>query len=765
MKNIITLIISFLVFSLGYGQIITFDFNGNIGNEVSVGSNFNDVNLSSAAITRGSGLTATVNGNRFNAINWAANDIATAVIGNEYMEFTVAPNSGFQFDVTTISVNFQRSGTGPRGISLRSSIDGYAADIDGEKVIFDNTNITQIVSFSVNQVNNVTALTYRIYGWAEGTSGTGGFEGAGNDIIINGTVAGICTSPTVNWDGTNWFPTAPNINTRVTINANYNTGNGGNEVSFSACNLNVNAPFRLTVDNSTYVEVENNVVVNGELYVETQGAFVQNDDAGTFTNNGTSLINKTTALKQAWYYYTYWSSPVENETALGAFPDTDTDRRFWFNASNYLDENTVGTTNGIPDDIDDNGDDWQIVAGGTTLIPGVGYAATAGPFHIPGASDSATFNGAFNTGDIDTSISFDVLNTLGSWNFIGNPYPSAIDFIAFQAANSGVIGGTAYFWSQAASPDATNPGNEVSNFSQNDYATYAAGTGMGAAGGGPLIPTQYIPSAQGFFIVGLDNLNATFTNAMRVTGNNDQFFRATNSALDNKLWINLTSDNGVFSQIAVGYVNGATRNNDGLMYDAPRNLSAGAASVLYTTIDDSNKKFVIQGKAINDLTEDEVIRVGFKTTIDVATLYKFSIAQFEGDFFSNNTVYLKDSLLNVLHDLCLNDYAFTSEVGEFNDRFEIVFNPEALSLGENTVNRDSLSIIELNNGNVQFKLSSYLELKSIEIIDLLGRTLYRLEANGNSKTYNLSNLNQATYIAKVELSNGVVITKKAVKRN
>ena len=586
---------------------------------------------------------------------------------------------------------------------------------------------------------------------------------------------GQCGTETATWDGTDWtwtggIPTntVPNItNTiEVVIADNYITGNSANEVNFSACSLTVNAGFTLTVDNGDFVEVENSVVANGTIRVQTQGAFVQNDAAGTFIGNG--IVLKTTPLKQAWFYYTYWSSPVEDETINGAFPNTDADRRFMFNALNYLDEHTVGTTNGISDDIDDDGNDWVIANGGDFLTPGVGYAATAGPFHIPGGSDSADFNGAFNTGDIDTSIFFSGLNTLGSWNFIGNPYPSALDFVAFQAANPTIIGGTAHFWSQATPPDATNPGNEVSNFSQNDYATYVAGTGIGTAGGDPLlIPTQFIPSAQGFFVAGLSNGIATFTNAMRDTGNNDQFFRAAKSktnSIANKLWVNLTSDNGVFNQIAVGYVSGATKSNDGLMYDAPRNLSAGAASILYTNIEDSNKKFVIQGKAVNDLSEEEIINIGFKTTIDVPTIYTLSIAQLEGDFLNNNAIYIKDNLLHTLHDLKTGDYNFTSEVGEFNERFEIAFSEDALSLEDALVPTNALSIIELNTGTVQFKLSSTLELKSIQILDMLGRTLYRLKADGNSKTYNLPNLSKATYIAKVELSNGVVITKKGVKR-
>ncbi len=1044
MKNIITLIASFLVFNLGYGQIVTFDFNGNVGDEISVGSNFNDVNLTASTITRGSGLIASNNANRFNARSWALTNIANAVAGNEYMEFTVTPNIGFQFDITTIVVNFQRSGTGPRGISLRSSIDGFTTDIDGEKTIADITSTTEIITFTIGQSNSSTSVTYRVYGWAERTVGTGGFEGTGDDIIINGSVfctdtldynnlqspatgtilasgtfpvyaqayePGVTDSPgqganvetwigyslsdtnpndtgwtwiaaTYNgdvgnndeyvadigvgiaasgtyyyasrfrlnscgftyggynsgggdgfWDGTNdingiltvnadqvdfcnvdfpktanrnvgdifnvyaqayepgvtdspgqganilawigyntiginhqpwdttgwswvaatydsdagnndqyvaeigsalpastyyyasrfqlngsdysyggiqadnignfwdatnnsgtlniscsasttwaagaWNNGIPDINTTAIINDNYNTATDGG--SFSACSLTVNAGVALRIDNGDYVEVQTNIVADGDITVETQGAVVQIDDTATVTENGIITVIKTTAPLNAWYEYTYWSSPVSGETIGTALSDADPNRRFWFNASNFQDTTMeTGNNNATApgqDDIDDNGDDWQLAVGADIMTPGVGYAAThsEAAFVFVGVGYDYTFNGPFNNGVFNVPVVRNDIETADTnWNLIGNPYPSAIDVDAFFNTNvftlnaSGLLDGTIYLWSQNTPPDGNTNGNEGQNFAQSDYATIN-GTGENAGGDG-LTPNRFIPSGQGFFVSVADapqpltSGNVIFNNSMRVTGNNDQFFRASNSNLDNKLWLNLTSDNGVFNQALVGYVNGATNSYDGTYYDAPRNLSTGASSILYTTIEGNNKKFAIQGKDVNSLCSDEVISVGFSTTIDVATLYTLSIAQFEGEFFSNNTVYLKDNQLNVLHDLSLNDYTFISEVGEFNDRFEIVFNPETLSLGNPEINNNDLSIIELNNGNVQFKLSGSLELKSIEIIDLLGRTLYRLEANGNSKTYNLSNLSQATYIAKVELSNGVVITKKAVKR-
>ena len=131
---------------------------------------------------------------------------------------------------------------------------------------------------------------------------------------------------------------------------------------------------------------------------------------------------------------------------------------------------------------------------------------------------------------------------------------------------------------------------------------------------------------------------------------------------------------------------------------------------------------------------------------------------------NNNTVYLKDNLLTITHDLTLNDYTFTSEIGEFNNRFEIVFQPEALSVNENVLSPNDVSIIELGNGDVKISVGKNMIINTVDILDVLGRTIYKLTGQNSTETYNLSQLSQATYLARITLSNGQVITKKAVKR-
>lgn len=592
---------------------------------------------------------------------------------------------------------------------------------------------------------------------------------------------GQCGTATATWDGTEWswndgttLNTVPTIGTtaEVIINGNYDTGTS---TSFSACSLTVNAGFDLTVSNGDYVEVENDVVANGGIIVQSQANFIQNNDAATFTDNtgGLVVVSKEKTM-QKWYSYTYWSSPTQTETIQGVLGGTPTDRRFTFIAANFVDVLAeVGNTNTFisgQDGIDDNGNDWKNTPTGP-MIPGVGYAATANEFGLAfPRTDKYDFYGAFNNGEVLVPLVSNSGGTYEDWNLVGNPYPSAIDADVFFSENPGLVDAI-YLWDQGTPPSSTTGGNQGSNFSQDDYAIIS-GTGSvsGSRGNTGLPPNRFIPSGQGFFVDANFPADLVFNNSMRaITNDNSQFFKSSNtkgksSNVANKLWINLTSDNGIFNQIMVGYINGATNANDGGFYDTPRSLSSENSTTLYSIIENDNGKFAIQGKNANSINEDEIINLGFKSTINVATLFKLSVAKVEGDFLNCHTVYLKDNLLNKVHCLSTSDYTFTSEVGEFNNRFEIAFSDQALAIENMLLNKNTLKIIELENDYVQFNTSNNLNIKAVSIHDLLGRQLYHFTGSSTSETYKLSNLRNSVFIAKVELSNGAVISKKAFKK-
>lgn len=563
------------------------------------------------------------------------------------------------------------------------------------------------------------------------------------------------------WDGFSWYPTPPDPHTIAIINGHYTTSPTSG--SFTGCSLVVNSGMTLHITEDHYVEVISDVMVLGNspsdfgnLLVDSQGAFIQRGDdtnAGTFmlAMPGASSVRKSTAPKQNWYDYTYWSSPVTNATIESALNMAPPNRRFYFEAANY--EDLDG------DDIDDNGDDWQVATG--PMIPGVGYAATSTNSGTFPRIDYTVFNGEFNNGNIAVTIHTNTVED-NDWNFIGNPYPSAIDFKSVYHNNSHVIDGAAYLWSHHSPPSASNPGNQPLNFSTADYAIISTGSGN-TAGASRVMPSDFISSGQGFFVKGMnDGGTLTFKNSMRMADatSNSQFFRNAVSNEGNRFWINLTSDNGVFNQILVAYVEGATDGIDGFAYDAERNLSTGLSAIIYTEIPKSNKKYAIQGKGVHSLTVDEKVPLGLKTFITQPTLYQLSIAQLQGQFFDEHHLYIKDDIVDILHNLSISDYHFTSAVGDFKDRFVIEFKPQTLSVNDVNMEAKELTIIELSNSNVEFSVGRHFNIKTVEIMDVLGRTLKYLHGYMPTEVYDLSHLSHAVYLARVKLSNGQIITKR-----
>jgi len=781
MKYKITFILLFLTLGFCFGQsIYTNTITGNNPN------NFNpytfgevvDGNITVTGIGRGTGINGQNGNERYNARDWNL----TNLDANDYFEFTITPNAAFEIDFVSFEYTGERSNLGPVNIAIRSSVDGFLADIGAPTITASTIDLS-----AVDYQNISTTITFRIYAWGgRNTNGTFSI----NDFTFNGSVNAIpCFGGTiVTWSGGAWSNgTGPDLITPVIIDDVYNTFNDG---SFSACSLTVNAGNTLSIANGNYIEIENDITVDGNIIVSTEGSVVQNNDSGIVTNNGTIRVDKRTAPMNNWYEYTYWSSPVSNETIGTGLSESQVDRRFSFNGANFLDA-TMETNNNNAniagqDDIDDNGDDWTFVNGATLMTPGIGYATTHDEFIFsatPGGTPKQLtyiFEGPFNNGIITVPVYRNDSETNdNNWNLLGNPYPSAIDADLFLTANSNiatnvVVDGAIFLWSQNTAPSGTTNGNQVFNFAVSDYAIInAAGQ---VAGGDGVIPNRYIPSGQGFFVVYSDaatpdstvgNISegsVVFNNSMRVTGNNTQFFRKSDKNKNNKIWLNLFSNNGVFNQILIAYVNGATAAYDSMAYDTSKNLSSDASAILYSNIEGTNRKFAIQGKAPSNLNEDEIIGIGYKTSIDVPTIYTISIAQLEGDFLNNNPVYVKDNLLNKLHDLKTGGYNFTSEVGEFNNRFEIIFSQDALSINNVDINKNALSIIEHKNGDVQFKLNDINNISNIKIIDLQGRILYDFKVDSKDETFNLSNLSQAPYIAKITLDNNLVITKKAIKK-
>ena len=592
------------------------------------------------------------------------------------------------------------------------------------------------------------------------------------------------------WNGTTWSNGTPNNTILAVINGNYNTSIDG---SFSACSLAVNASFNLIIGDNSYIEITNDIVNNGTLNVTDKGSVVQINDSASYINNGSTSVSKFTAPINDWYEYTYWSSPVTSETFGGALSQSNGNRRFSFIAANFVDsfyENNNDNTQTFGpavDGVDDNNDVWFLQSTGDTMIPGAGYIASHSTAAMVGGQSeySYTFNGELNNGVITSSIARNdsELND-NNWNLIGNPYPSAIDINAFfnenleSIAANGKLEGEIYLWSHSTAPSATTNGNEIYNFNVSDYAIV---NGSGGVAGGDLnndgtvdaldIPNPYIPSCQSFFIKYSDNPASTtgsaiFNNSMRVTGNNDQFFRTSATAIPNKFWLNVSSDFGVYNQILVSYINGATDQYDGSFYDSKKvNLFKSSIGLYSKQANDDNLKYQIQGKHTSDLNLDEIVPLGFKNAINAPTLFTFNLDKLEGDFLANNAIYLKDKYLGTYTDLKQTNYSFTSTTGEFTDRFEIVFKTESLSTQDFETSSNTFTMYENNSETLIFNTNTSAKIESITIYNTIGQVIFS-EKTINNSTFELnsSKLSKAMYIAKITLDNQINIVKKAIKK-
>jgi len=171
-----------------------------------------------------------------------------------------------------------------------------------------------------------------------------------------------------------------------------------------------------------------------------------------------------------------------------------------------------------------------------------------------------------------------------------------------------------------------------------------------------------------------------------------------------------------------------------------------------------NQEFSIQFRGLT-FNSTDVFAMKFKT--DSAGEYNITIDHTDGIFETNQNIYLQDTSLQVVHNLSNSSYSFTSQSGEFNNRFKIIFEPQALSIGDNPLN-ESIVIALINNNQIQLTSSNYI-IKKVKVFDILGRTLYT-NTHVENLTLNINSIsanNQALFLH-IQLESGAIEIKKIV---
>lgn len=250
-----------LVYSTSsWGQLLTWDTAGNIGNEATEPSTFNNVKIAPASLTKGAGIGNASVANRFGGVTWSLS-LSLAVSGNDYIEFTVTPDSNFSFTPTSFEFIWDRTSNGAINATLRSSLDNFTTNL-GTVTGMGIGEYTTIRTITISGLTEISVpTTFRLYGYGgfSGAASAGFGSGPGSpspNIVLNGTTSPISTT----WNGTTWTEGSPTATLEAIIDDAYSTASNG---SFTCKKLTVNANKSLTINASTNLTIQNEVINNG----------------------------------------------------------------------------------------------------------------------------------------------------------------------------------------------------------------------------------------------------------------------------------------------------------------------------------------------------------------------------------------------------------------------------------------------------------------------------------------------------------------------
>jgi len=215
----------------------------------------------------------------------------------------------------------------------------------------------------------------------------------------------------------------------------------------------------------------------------------------------------------------------------------------------------------------------------------------------------------------------------------------------------------------------------------------------------------------------------------------------------------IETPSGYYRQLLAG-IDEVTTNGFELGYDAPlveENTEDG-----FWMFNES--KFVVQ--AVNNFNVDQVLPLGVK--VAEGGIMKFSLDGLE-NISNDQVIYLHDKETNVYRDLRTSDYEVNLSIGEYLNRFEVVFN-STLNVIDN--NLDAMDVYYSNADNSIVIINPMLEnIESVEMYNMPGQSVYKFNSLSNNSAYTLktASLSAGAYIVSMKTSNGVVSTKVLVK--
>lgn len=490
-----------------------------------------------------------------------------------------------------------------------------------------------------------------------------------------------------------------------------------NAINFKSGDLRLTGEAQLIQEHSG---IDVNTVVSGKLIQDQQGT--------------------VSAFK-----YDYWSSPVNNSGTFslsgGKFDGVDSALNP-FNPTQIL-FNSGNPYNGLPSATDGGGNvttaltinsrwlykyargtgsyaDWITLNSSSALNPGEGY--TMKGTNALGSDQNYVFYGSPNNGDYQFAI------LTGESILLGNPYPSALDAEQFINDNITTVDAL-HFWVDGGSTSHVLSdylgGYAIRNLTGGTPPSVASSLISGVGTSGAITaPSQYVPIGKGFFVEAIGSGNVQFNNSQRFFTLESSGLRSSHSNRDvNDKYVRIGYEDpeGFHRQLLLGFLPNSTADlNYNPGYDAIQ-ISSRDDDVFFIIEDDVNKRFAIQG--VDGFSEFLEFPIGL--VISETGSHHLMLDDVEN---FNETVYLKDNVLDTTYNLSESDFEINLPAGLYSDRFSIVFQPsETLSTPE--VELDNTLVFYNGQNQIVISNPNNLEITGIDVYNIIGQQILSITEN------------------------------------
>ncbi len=531
----------------------------------------------------------------------------------------------------------------------------------------------------------------------------------------------------------------------------------GNFINFEKVTVKANSDTRLSEGYA--------MTTNGVLTVESNGDFTLLSPSGPgataslITGTGSGDVTGTGNINVERYLnvnqrYQYISIPMDNQNSsiLSEDPNPGYTNPNFYNYDESFDAPTDPSGTNYADWAD-LGAAWTSVPAGTMNHTGQGFA-----FYHTNTDVDLTFSSAASdlnhAANYTPALTYNLNDGNGGyfdgWNFIGNPYPCAIDWTALSTVN---VDATVYLWdSDAASVGgASYPGNYVYyNGASTDNVSYADVAVNSDAN------AQHIPAMQGFFVKTNGSAPSITIPASAREHNSNDMFKKASSEKESFEYLKLRVESGVFSdETVVRFLNEADAEFDG-DFDAYKMFPWNDAIPMIYSVTMSDLPLAINSLPVSDI--GQTVPLGFKT--GEAGEYTINVTEFN---FPNTKVFFTDTQEDITIDLQEEDsYTFNYDGGDSRTRFCLFVQKSATDTDE--ADFEALNELKIWSANkdIHVSLAQMPEHSTFELYNLLGEKVLFKNINAEHTIIN-ANVPAGTYIAKV-YQNGKAKTEKVVLR-